>query len=499
MKKIKLTALGLALALISALFAGCGKTDTNTRKETNQESAAITASDWFAGYEEFDTETREETNQESTATDSINRRIVEGGEFHDGVVFVKIEETSADDTNTAIYVMDNQGNLLYNWTEVTGESYLYSNLVYRNGVLVWNDKMYDKQGNVIASPEQTGYQALVTGSINGYVLACKFVEGFSGDRLWFGVLNTKGEWVHELSVDNALTHYIYEGPDADDYWWKDFRSSLSSDPMLNTVRKMVTSLATKSATVGIINAITSRVIRADQSLVYFGSRTVGHVYYDLINDAVVTSYPRVGTGQSEFDPNYGMFGGSHTAILKSDENGDIETLLLDYEALVYFDGATLCAKADSYSAASNYLLISDDGEILVDLGHYILASEYYEYGNMFFPMSPVWTGEYFICGVYNDTNSFYGCVFDRTGALVFEPVPVEEDLYLCIGTEGFVVADIRDRTLELIAYDLKGDSNVLATFHDVYQFDAADNFVMSENIIRIYNKYITMNGDVLLP
>lgn len=123
---------------------------------------------------------------------------------------------------------------------------------YRNGIRVVGDIIYDKSGAVLASPELSGYDSLMTGNCGGYVLAKKVspitlpapapenttttapattttaadtadtagtqttaptgvipdLPVTSAVSLSIGVLNNKGEWVHPLSTDHPIAQAI---------------------------------------------------------------------------------------------------------------------------------------------------------------------------------------------------------------------------------------------------------------------------------------------------
>lgn len=127
--------------------------------------------------------------------------------FSDGVAFVKYK---ASDGKIKYAAIDKNGDILYEPTFRINDSifpsfnngityYFNDSLCYRNGILVTENKIYDKKGKVIASSEISGYDTLVSDNCNGYVLAKKTVESFSGDKLYIGVLDNKGNWKVPLS------------------------------------------------------------------------------------------------------------------------------------------------------------------------------------------------------------------------------------------------------------------------------------------------------------
>ncbi|MBE6533946.1 MAG: hypothetical protein E7678_03130 [Ruminococcaceae bacterium] len=119
-----------------------------------------------------------------------------GTSFSDGVAFITYQGTGGETKNAAI---DKTGNVLYNPT-----FNIHTNKGYHNGILVLDNVIYDKVGNVIASPEISGYDALISGNCNGYVLAKKVVESYNGDKIYLGVIGNDGKWKYELSDQNPI-------------------------------------------------------------------------------------------------------------------------------------------------------------------------------------------------------------------------------------------------------------------------------------------------------
>lgn len=162
--------------------------------------------------------------------------------FSDGVALVRY--TAADGTEQAAAI-NTDGDILFELSEdipPDGEG-------YKNGILVVGNVIYDKTGAVIASPEMSGYDVLLTGNCGGYVLAKKVASvtlpapapesvttttaaasattaadtvgtdttatgGFvefpvtNAVTLSIGVLNNKGEWEYPLSADHPIAQAI---------------------------------------------------------------------------------------------------------------------------------------------------------------------------------------------------------------------------------------------------------------------------------------------------
>lgn len=150
------------------------------------------------------------------------------GRFSDGVAFVRYRDAEGVEQAAAI---NTAGDILFALPEdmpVEGEG-------YKNGIRVVGNLIYDKTGAVIASPELSGYDSLLTGNCNGYVLAKKVapvilpapapevtdttatkaetnatdapavdIPVTNAVTLSIGVLNNKGEWEHPLSADHPI-------------------------------------------------------------------------------------------------------------------------------------------------------------------------------------------------------------------------------------------------------------------------------------------------------
>ena len=129
-----------------------------------------------------------------------------GFAFSDGVAVVRTYKKGVE----TYYVIDKEGYIQGELKDFESD-YMYDafDYMYKNGVLVQHNKVYDKTGKVIASPEETGYTRLLTDArVDGKILAVKIEENYDGDTLYFGILNNKGKWEEPLSVDHALARHL---------------------------------------------------------------------------------------------------------------------------------------------------------------------------------------------------------------------------------------------------------------------------------------------------
>ena len=152
------------------------------------------------------------------------------GPFSDGIAFVRY---TADGTEKAAAI-NTAGDILFALPEGMESSR------YQNGICVVGDLIYDKSGTVIASPEISGYDTLISDNCGGYVLAKKMTPitqpapapeaaapsaattapSAEGDttatqptanipvvgslQLSVGVLNNSGAWEHPLSTEHPI-------------------------------------------------------------------------------------------------------------------------------------------------------------------------------------------------------------------------------------------------------------------------------------------------------
>ena len=226
----KYAAILCATLLIGNLTA-CKKADTPADRKATATTAVTTT-----------TPPTTTTTQEGAKT-PLNRTYA--SPFTDGVALVRYTDADGVAWSAAINAA---GQPLFHLPE----NVPYEGAGYRNGIRVVDNVIYDKTGAILASPEMSGYDSLMTGNCGGYVLAKKVApvslpapapevttttaasttttttaaDGTtpstvptgglndlpvtSAMTLSIGVLNNKGEWVHPLSPDHpiavAITH-----------------------------------------------------------------------------------------------------------------------------------------------------------------------------------------------------------------------------------------------------------------------------------------------------
>lgn len=196
-----------------------------------------------------DTTTTTTAATTTTADDSVKTplNLTYASPFSDGVAFVRYRDASGVEQSAAI---NTAGDILF----AVPEEMPLDGAGYKNGIRVVGNVVYDKTGAVIASPEMSGYDVLMTGNCGGYVLAKKLVinslpaptqesattttttatttttttsaaadstttttDVIVGNAtttalpvttmtttVWVGVLNNKGEWEQELSAEHPI-------------------------------------------------------------------------------------------------------------------------------------------------------------------------------------------------------------------------------------------------------------------------------------------------------
>lgn len=182
----------------------------------------------------------------------------EASPFSDGVALVRY--TDADGTEKAAAI-NSAGDILFALPEG-----MPLDARYQNGICVVGDVIYDKTGAVVASPDKSGYDALITNNCGGFVLAKKLTPLPAGETkativttttaatttttvmdattittvdpavttptdptptmpliptgmaLEIGVLNNKGEWEHPLSADHPIAKALSAAAQPEEYF-----------------------------------------------------------------------------------------------------------------------------------------------------------------------------------------------------------------------------------------------------------------------------------------
>ena len=101
------------------------------------------------------------TNAEAPLKEPLN--LTFATPFSDGIAFVRVAAAGKEKA----VAINTAGDILFDLPEGM------ENSRYQNGICVVGNLIYDKSGAVIASPELSGYDTLMTDNCGGFVLAKK--------------------------------------------------------------------------------------------------------------------------------------------------------------------------------------------------------------------------------------------------------------------------------------------------------------------------------------
>lgn len=173
----------LMLFLIMGIFAGCGdNAESESPHDVIQNPSAS----------EKENDAQEELLPIKTLMS-----------FSEGIAFINRYSEDLKTSSSVYQAIDSTGKVLFE-VDVQDMWPKEHEFKVKNGVFIFNETIYDREGKIVASPEKTGYEFLVTDNTYEYILVGKIEQSFEGDMYHFGVLDTKGQWVHPLSKDNLL-------------------------------------------------------------------------------------------------------------------------------------------------------------------------------------------------------------------------------------------------------------------------------------------------------
>lgn len=205
----------LCAAVVTITACACGKDPAPTKPKTSNYHISTTA-------------TTIPTMNYTEEPGKAPLNLIDATSFSDGVALVRYLDNDGVAHDAAI---NTAGDVLFELPE----GMPFEGPGYQDGIRVVDNVIYDKTGAVIASPEISGYDQLMTGSHGGYVLAKK-TEEVTADTpaaseatgtatqtvtstttpttteepdltttvVSVGVLNAQGEWKHPLSTDHPI-------------------------------------------------------------------------------------------------------------------------------------------------------------------------------------------------------------------------------------------------------------------------------------------------------
>ncbi len=361
--------------------------------------------------------------------------------FSDGVAFVRYLDEEGGEHNAAI---NTAGDILF---EMPSEMPLEGE-GYKDGIRVVGNVIYDKSGAVIASPEKSGYDTLLTGSCGGYVLAQKqespvlpapmpetasttatigssTAASGTGTTIpelppvsnaptrYVGVLNQKGEWVHELSAEHPL-------------------AQITTD------------------------ATTFRYVAKDVLRVQ-ADATVAPQYYHFSNNTVTPEYVRyVSVGhQAE-----GETAGIYQMAADGSKTLKIENIIGDYFFDSVFIGrsVTISIEPGAEPVLGTSKLYDYEGNELMDLANYPLSGPVAYY---------VW--DHLVLPTVDAMGTRLLAVLNKEGQPAFEPLVLGmRDTFYAPDESGFVVESYTaDGAVSYRHYDYSG---TVTEYSDVTSF-----------------------------
>lgn len=336
--------------------------------------------------------------------------IVSSTNFSGGIAFIQYRDEEGTYHSAAI---DTTGKILF----MLDETFQYGFPgEYKNGIMVVDELIYDTTGKIIASPEMSGYDELLSENCNGYVLAMKKEESFTGDKYHVGVLNNKGQWEYALSAENPIAK-VYNEQIAQ--YGKQYSSLYVSDIISETI------LAIHFSAVG---AETQYYNIATNEL------TAGYIHYEYQN-----------------------YQGRDAGIYKYGLSGEKELLLKDKSAEVFFEkvfiGTELSWGEDGYQE-SGYKIYDYNGNVITDLSDYKLTGNWSNNGP-----GEYYVKEHLLIPVENGTGAKYLCLINKQGETAFEPIRMGNwDDFYPLDEKGFVYKfeDPDTRKVTYKHYDFSG-------------------------------------------
>lgn len=405
---------------------------------------------------------------EKTDTDILAEglNIKYGTAFSDGVAFVKYMDENENYKTAAI---DTTGNILF---EPDENFDLERATGYKNGIMVIDNLIYDKTGKIIASPEITGYDKLISKNCNGFVLAMKTEESFSGDKHSLGVLNTKGEWEYPLSAENPI---VIEFNKEDDDLANISVNQLSTAPKGAGVY----------SDVFVTETINNTVLRINGDI-------LSDFFYDITTNTLVNA-PESDWVLYE-SRNYQ---GQDAGIYKYDLSGNRTLILKDIVGETFFEnafiGTTLTWNEDGY-VEGGYKIYDYNGNVITDLSDYKFASNWSNNG-----AGKYYVNEHLLIPMDNGSGSKYLCLINKSGKTAFEPIKmVSGDDFYALDENGFVYKSVDENDYSNVKYKLYDYSGNITEYTDVAEF-----YGFNEGLALVKNTagqyyYINIKGEKVI-
>lgn len=434
----KLMAVLLILCMVCGLCA-CGKS----------ESGGVKAGDANGQTEPDILNGGPNVNYADVLDSDLN--IQNGTSFSDGVAMIQ----TWDGVATRTIAIDTAGNELFEMKEDINEGSL-DRYRFINGMMVVGDVIYDKTGKVIASPELSGYDKLLSANCGGYALAYKKEELFSGDKQYIGVLNNKGEWEYPLSTEHPIlkecekkgeTFSSLSIDDSDDATW---RMNISCNSWVSLTRYYNFSK---------------------------NELTAGRVYYESRE-------------------------GQEPGVYRYDTSGErtlvVPDVLCDSWNWFFEDGfigsAIIRDGNGEVSGHGGYKIYDYSGNVITDLSDYKIDTPSSRDG-----ATECYVNGYLLAGVDNGTGSTYFCLIDKEGKLAFDPIKQESsyDCFYALDEHGFAYRynDETSHDFKYCFYDYDGNRT---EYTGKYFSGFSDGLALMYNGETKQHYYINYRGEAVI-
>lgn len=380
-----------------------------------------------------ETQPSAEDTKPSTPTDPVPNKldILGGTDFSDGVAFVRYVDNNGNKKGAAI---DTKGTILF---EV--DYWSVGDYQFEDGIFIEDNCIYDKTGKIIASPELSGYDELISENCNGFVLAKKTEQSFSGDLVYIGVLNNEGRWEHPLSADNPIVKEMIK-EDADVYIYN----------------------------------------YPDDGIIYMELGLINYWYYHLKTNRLTRNY-------IHYETNWPIFEGADGVCLY-DELGNCTVVLPDVLGEQFYDDVIIGTYVgwDTTGEYTHrpYRIYDYSGNVITDLTQYVIRNL----------DRACYKNEHLLAVVDNGTGAKYLCLFNKAGEPAFEPIRMESgDRYYSLNEDGFVYYESSRRCYKF--YDYTGKC---VEYTGVISFDDFHDGLALVEMEDYTYCYINIRGEVVI-
>lgn len=181
-----------AIMSIMLLFSACSY-NQNSNKQSEVENSTT--------YEIMDNSSETDLAEIETTEPKSSLPLFAAYDFSNGVALVQLY----DSRNWVL--INTKGEVVYD----AGNGTISGCEKAKNGVIVLNNKLISTDGNLLASPETTGYDEIITPNeqIGGdYFFVTKVSDTFQETATLIGIIDKTGQWVEQPRSDYPKFEYI---------------------------------------------------------------------------------------------------------------------------------------------------------------------------------------------------------------------------------------------------------------------------------------------------